>query len=526
MVSRPRPMFYNDDGDSCLLEFRGPFRPTMVTRLVDVLIGTPVTTLVFCVIPSDCTNYPSEVAEMEGWRETPAHRHGTYRRKFQLYRHVREQDWDIPRMVMERARQTGLSFVPSMRMNDAHFAQKISPQEHPLTGRFWLEHQDLTIGPAEFPSWGNPNVLDFRHAAVRDYKLALAGEAIDRYAADGFEMDWTRHYTFFKPGEEQPQLLTEMVRQVRARLDARGRAVGARLPLIMRVAASIAQNQQLGLDVVTWVREGMVDYLVPSSPNRYISADMPIAEWAALVRETPVEIHPSPDSAAPRGDGQATLPMYRAAASNYYAMGAHGFYLFNLFCRGFPLANEDYVLMRDVSHPDALLGREKLFWADVHNWRADTDTLPVPLTDAQHPAHVGIWVGDDLTEARADTTLKRATLRLRVDSLEPDDRLEVALNGHGLDLRKAHVAAPSQRDVIAFNASIPTWTWERSVLGSNPGIWFELDLEGDELLRRGDNRVEVRRVGPTAAPTVPTPRLINVDLKVDYDYCGEDALSG
>jgi hypothetical protein len=60
---------------------------------------------------------------------------------------------------------------------------------------------------------------------------------------------------------------------------------------------------------------------------------MPIREWAELVEGTPVEIHASPDSAAPRGNAQATLEMYRAAASNYHSQGAHGFYFFNMHCR-------------------------------------------------------------------------------------------------------------------------------------------------------------------------------------------------
>ena len=36
-----------------------------------------------------------------------------------------------------------------------------------------------------------------------------------------------------------------------------------------------------------------------------VSIDMPINEWMDLVKGTSVEVHPAPDSACPRGNGQA-----------------------------------------------------------------------------------------------------------------------------------------------------------------------------------------------------------------------------
>jgi len=516
-------MFYNDDGDSSMSQYRGPIRPQMITDAVDVLLGAPITTICYCADPGGCTNYPTQVGSMAGWRKVKANDSGHYKRQYEFYQYVREHNWDIPRMVMERALERGFEFVPSMRMNDAHFGQKVPPAEDPWTTEFWVQHQDLVIGPAQFKSWGNQHLLDFRHKEVRDYGLALAFEMIDRYAADGFEMDWTRHYTFFKPGDEQPELLTDMVRQVRRKLDERGRKLGKKLFLITRVTPSIKTSLELGLDVAGWVREGLVDYVVPSSPTRYISMDMPVDEWVDLVKGKPVEIHPSPDSAAPRGNGQATLEMYRAAASNYYAMGAHGFYFFNLFCRGYPLDGTDYVIMRDASDPDALSRRDKFFMADVINWRSDTDTLGVKLDASKDTARIGLWVGDDLAGARAATSLRSASLRVRVSALEPQDRLEVALNGVPLDIKKARVHAPTGRDVIAFNASIPTWTYERAVLGSSPGIWFEFEL-GDPLPRRGDNIVTVRRIVRDKNGGKYETTIVNVDLAVCYDYCGRDDL--
>ena len=371
---------------------------------------------------------------------------------------------------------------------------------------------------AEWPADYREYLLDFQHEAVRAFRLANAFEIIDRYAADGFEMDWTRHPKFFREGEEQPELITEMVREVRRHLDERGGREGRRLPFVVRVAASIEDNLRLGLDVATWVGEGLVDVLVPSSPSRYISFDMPIPEWMELVSGTSIEVHASPDSAAPRGDGQATVEMYRAAASNYYSMGADGFYLFNLFCRGYPLADDAYGIMRDVAELDALRFRDKLFMATLDNWRSDTDTLPVPLTDPERPARIGLMVGDKLVQARATSTLKRATLRVRVDRAAPEDRLEICLNGKRLDINRVHI--PDMRDMIAWYANIASWTYERTNL-KGPWAWIEVDLT-DMLPRQGDNLVTVRPLARPAPDREFDLMLMDVDLQISYDFCGRE----
>jgi len=319
-------MFYNDDWGTRFGAYRGSLRPEMVTDTVDILAGTPVTSLVFCVSYTWWCNFPSQLNPMPGWRDVPLiHTSPLYRNEFRLYRQVREAGWDIPKMVQDRAKELGLEFIPSMRMQDAHFTQKVHPREHPMTGRFWLEHEDLVIGPGEPGPWGDAQyLLDFRHDVIREHILKTALEIIDRYAVDGFEMDWTRHLAFFRRGCERPELLTDLVRRVRRRLDERGSREGRRLPLLVRVAASVGESEKCGLDVTTWIREKLVDVIVPSSPSRYINFELPVGQWLELTRGTGIEVHPSPDSAAPVGMGAATPEMYQAAASNYYAMGADG----------------------------------------------------------------------------------------------------------------------------------------------------------------------------------------------------------
>jgi hypothetical protein len=95
---------------------------------------------------------------------------------------LREQGIDILGTVMRRAKQQGLEFVPSLRMNDGHFGNNIHPAENPLTGEFWMKHPDMVIGPID------PNIagyqgfcqylLNFEHEAVRDYRIGQIYELI------------------------------------------------------------------------------------------------------------------------------------------------------------------------------------------------------------------------------------------------------------------------------------------------------------------------------------------------------------
>ena len=62
--------FYNDDGDRLVFLLKGPFHKRQLNYPVDVLVGTGVTTLVFCAnMGSDQAYYPTKVASTLGWRE-------------------------------------------------------------------------------------------------------------------------------------------------------------------------------------------------------------------------------------------------------------------------------------------------------------------------------------------------------------------------------------------------------------------------------------------------------------------------
>ncbi|MFN0166252.1 MAG: hypothetical protein ACKV22_07455 [Bryobacteraceae bacterium] len=523
---RPR-FFYNDDGDRPFYRYSAPFHIRHFLDQVDVLIGTPVTTLCYCVGDSQ-VYYPSKVASQPGWRKTATtDSTAEYRRWYRVATEIRRQGVDPIRAIMERAAESGIEFIPSLRMNDGHFAQKGPPAEHLLTARFWMEHQDLTINKADpsVRSWPG-FLLDFTHREVREYRMAQIREIIDRYAAGGLELDFTRHYQYFPPGRQRPDLITEMVAETRRLLDARSRR--RPLALIVRTPGSLNRDRpdegvlvgwycqgkcpldlcrEQGLDVVRWMRDGLIDYVVPSNTSRAMCLDMPVSDFVEAAKGTRCQVYASPESASTRGDRVATVEMYRAAMANYYRMGQHGAYLFNFFTRHYPLTAEDYGILREVSSAKALRGRDKHFMATPESFLPG-EHLPVRLEPSGAPKQIGVYVGDDLAAGTAEKILKDVRLRIRIEGAAPEEQVEIRLNGHELSVAAAAIERP---DLGEFRKQ-PQNVWEQ-IVTKGPFTWLTFDVTRRPV-RLGENIVEItRRQKSSPSPLVVTA----VDVLVRYD---------
>lgn len=523
-----RRYFYNDDGDRPFHYYSAPFHIRHFLDQVDLLVGTPVTTLCYCVGDSQ-VYYPSAVASRPGWRKTAmSETSPIYRRWQRVAEEIQRQGVDPIGALMERAAQAGIEFVPSLRMNDGHFAQRGPASEHPLTARFWMEHQDLTINKADpsVKSWPG-FLLDFTHREVREYRMAQIRELVDRYAADGLELDFTRHYQYFPPGKQRPELLTAMVAETRRLLDQRARRTGKPLFLIVRTPGSLNRIrpdegfvtgwycqgkcpldlcQEQGLDVVRWMKEGLVDYVVPSNTSRAMCLDMPIHDFVEAAKGTRCQVYASPESASTRGDRVATVEMYRAAMSNYYRMGQHGAYLFNFFTRHYPLTTEDYGILREVSSAGALRGRDKHFMATPESFLPG-EHLPVRLEPVGAGRPIAVYFGDDVAAARSERILKDVRLRVRIEGSAPEERVTIQLNGKGLPVRSATV---ERADLQEFRKQ-PQNVWEQMVT-KGPFTWLTFDVTGLDV-RAGENTVTVARTGASDSPPLT---VTAVDFLVRY----------
>jgi hypothetical protein len=285
-----------------------------------------------------------------------------------------------------RARQLGLSPWLSMRMNDLH---EVNDERSYLHSEFWRRRPDLRRVPYRTRE-RRDRAFDYGQAEVRAHHFRLIAELAERYDLDGLELDWMRFGVHFRPGHEAQGavLLTELTREVRRLLDDWERRRGHRIKLGARVPSRPQSALGLGLDALTWARQGLVDMLVITPFWESCELDMPVEIWQALLQGTGVtlaaglEINVRPD---PHTLQQPhSLQTARAAAITLLDRGADRIYLFNFMddpSGEVPLLGRDYpALLRELGSVDTLVGKPRrhvLTFADT--WAVgEPPALPLP----------------------------------------------------------------------------------------------------------------------------------------------------
>ena len=532
-AARPLPSFgvvYNDDADLAYVVPDRARSEALLRANIAALADTPVKTLVYCIgMGGDLMLYPTKVASEVGWRKSADEKPGSLMEmRMENARVNIAQGSDPVRTAGEMAKRLRLFFIPSLRMNDAHFMS--NPDGHAMTSEFWLKHRDrFTIkeSPLEWQkAYGQ--LLDFSHAEVRQHRLDTVFEAIARNQdlIDGFELDFNRFQVFFPKGKAAAgaPLITDMVRQVRARLDELAKTQKRPMYLFVRIPPSLADARFAGLEVERWMEEGLVDLVSPAQIMT-LASDMPIRDLIELGRRHGVRIYPSlyprtsfrlpfpSRMAADRYAGgkiirEATLPEIRAAAANYIADGADGFYLFNFYNAFGSLRPHDealYRVFRDLARPENLRGQSKVYFVTKSYYNdgpgsyAYGKQLPAPLKN--NVAHsLTLPVGEN--PSSEVFPLKRCEFRLGFRGLPAGANLTVAVNGKVL-----------HQGVAAKENSWRT----QDITGQPPRqrdaaeVYLHLPLNEPGLIRVGDNQV-------TVTVSAAGKAIVLTDCELLYDY--------
>ena len=417
--------------------YRDPVGDAQVRGYVQELAGTPVDALMCCPTAWRAVLWPSAVDPR--WREEDAGRTppaGPCDLKYYEKAYWRVQQYmttgaDPVRLTRETARDIGLTFFFSYRMNDHHH---LWARDCPTHERFWREHPEFQISP------DRGSYLNYLHPEVRAYYLSLLTELVERYDPEGLELDFMRSPHFFPAGHvaEGTAAMTAFVREARAMLD-RNRGAGTRKLLSVRVPRTLPDCRTAGLDVVGWDQARLVDMVNVSS--YFISThEIDIEGFRAALTHARIygEMHFITDTGRVHPSGyrnnysqKTTREQYETLAYEYWARGVDGLSLFNFsYCRehqfgeprrrGFPGVEPPFDMLHAACAPEQLGSRPKHYFIN-----SSFDQLPVSLG-----LESSVSINLDLHADSA--TFRDALLRVEMQETAWGMAFDVALNGQTL----------------------------------------------------------------------------------------------
>lgn len=347
---------------------------------------------------------------------------------------------EATRRYIQTAREAGMEIFASIRMNDTHDARmpNVDGLNYPLKkGRpdLLLGNEDsMKRGRQAYPSdavmlWFWPG-LDWGKAEVREHFLGFIRWYCPRYDFDGLELDYYRHPLFFKLGEEEQHTaaMTDFVRQVRETLNEIGEKRDRPYLLAVRVPDTPAISRRSGLDAETWLRDGLMDLLIVG--GGYMPYSGRLKQFVDLAHQHQVPAYPCVNHF--RGPVQM-----RSLASNFWALGGDGFYLFNFFGVTGKEVNpgwgaSDAISLREVGSVETLRNKDKLYLADTGETR---HYIGYSNPESQFPVRivggrpVELVLGDDIDAAEEDNSLRELRLQFKVSSVAEQESISLQVNG-------------------------------------------------------------------------------------------------
>ena len=127
--------------------------------------------------------------------------------------------------------------------------------------------------------------------------MAIINEFATRWDNDGVMLDFERDPMYFWPPQgggakpENTKKMTDLIRSVRATLDKVQAQRGKKQLLMVRGVANIQTCQERGLDIPAWVKEGLVQVIIPGAG--YAPFTLDLQPWLELVEGKECWIYPS-----------------------------------------------------------------------------------------------------------------------------------------------------------------------------------------------------------------------------------------
>ncbi len=414
-----------------------------------------------------------------------------------LIQELIDQGTDPLQITVEFCRRNDVEIFWSFRTNDPHDSWT---KEGPLS-RFKKNHPEFLFGTCEKPAPATEGLwtgVDYGRAEVRDHVFAIFQDVCSRYDLDGIEWDFFRMLTNFKSlawrkgvSTEEREAMTGLLRRVRAMTDEIGARRGRPMLIAARVPDSVGFCEALGLELLTWLKEDLIDIMVvggyfwlqPWQRSVELGHQYEVPVYPCL-SSSRVGVWPPSIGHKPEDHGQIESLFVRRSDEAFHAhalgiwnAGADGVYLFNYNYKHPPT----HRMWTDLGDPGKLATLDKIYHVSVmgrgHDalevylpWGQGERFLHMPTLCPDHakelivgdPIVTTIRVEDDLVENARQGLDPELRLNVQVTDLPRTASLSVALNGRPLE-----------------DAAV---TWESEL----PETWHEFIVDTQDV-KQGDN---------------------------------------
>ena len=273
---KKRIVIHNDHG--YVAEAAGEDGPAKLTEAIRPFLESGADIISVCAATQEgiCWYFPTRVGQVLG--NTPS----VLTPMAVAMRGLVAADVDPFKKVVDEVKGHGLTMLAKLRPNDGHHVT-----QHPeFAGWFWLKHPEWRIGVVEKAAGGPPSfdypcvgpvqhscidselrpyLLDYAVPEVRENRLSLVREFIERYDVAGLTLNFLRgpHCVSF-PSRNAHHLTTFVAECRRIVVEAVGKR-GKTSPIVGAIVPwDIDFCRVGGMDVDAWIQDGLLDYVSPT----------------------------------------------------------------------------------------------------------------------------------------------------------------------------------------------------------------------------------------------------------------------
>ena len=441
---------------------------------------------------------------------------------------VEQYGRDALQVQLDFSREHGMEAAWCLRMNDVHDSFPMGSRRYTYgLAKFKRENPEYMMGKEgdwEKYGRGSPRCawtrLDFAVPEVREHIFAIIEEVAENYDVDLIGMEFFKYWPFFResldldPVEaEHVEIMNDLLRRIRRMADDVASRRGRPLLLAAHTPFSLEDCVHVGVDLETWLKEGLIDQFSPGGNMESVLRDS-YTDIIDLGHKYEIPVYPcmlwsfweywaflalsdgtyrkcedwmetlyggqsdrigKPEYVSMFNAWEDSFPAWRGAAMNLLNAGADGLYLFNP-ALGVPS------VWREIGEVATMTGKDRLYGIERFEAR-DSFTA---ISEVALPASVSFQVGEEVGSAGA----RSIEFSLHLWDWVAGDDFSVRLNGASVDGLEP---ADPDRDPSA-------------------GQWLQGTLDAKQISRGGNQlEVAVNKRGESASSPVV---LDTVQLRV------------